>query len=195
MTQVQLLDLAAAHRRTALLARVHARLGFIWNVGGRHRRYKFHSVFGPSAAATDIYRDVLTAPVDSLIDDGYNVAIFAYGQTGSGKTFTMAGSEDSAGIAALVFRHVFEGRGGGSGAGGAAEGDSGDAAAAATDEGGVDEDGGGSGLKGAAPASISLSIMEIYNEVVYDLLNNRAKVELKTAKGSAGGPPSASTSL
>ena len=57
----------------------------------RPKAYKFHSVFGPSANSAEIYRDVLTAPVDSLMDDGYNVAIFAYGQTGSGKTFTMAG--------------------------------------------------------------------------------------------------------
>jgi hypothetical protein len=129
------------------------------------KAYKFHSVFGPTASATDIYRDVLTAPVDCLLDDGYNVAIFAYGQTGSGKTFTMAGSDDSLGIASLVFRHIFEGSG---------------------------SLGGESGTN--APA-ISLSIMEIYNEVVYDLLNNRSKVDMKTAKSSADSAISSGSTL
>ena len=120
------------------------------------KAYKFNSVFGPTALATDIYRDVLTAPVESLLCDGHNVAIFAYGQTGSGKTFTMAGAPDSPGIASLVFRHIF--------------------AARDTDSTiGTD----------TAPQSgptARLSIMEIYKEVVYDLLNNRARVELKTEK-------------
>ena len=117
------------------------------------KAYKFNNVFGPAAAATEIYRDVLTEPVESLLSDGYSVAIFAYGQTGSGKTFTMAGAPDSPGIASLVFAHMF---------------------ADAADRGGV-----------YAPPMMKLSIMEIYKEVVYDLLNNRARVELKTGKGAS----------
>jgi hypothetical protein len=126
------------------------------------KAYKFNSVFGPSAAATEIYHDVLTAPVDSLLSDGYSVAIFAYGQTGSGKTFTMAGAPDSPGIASLVFAHIFA-------------------------ENNADQ----SALPGQP--SIKLSIMEIYKEVVYDLLNNRARVELKTGKAAKDAASSGST--
>jgi hypothetical protein len=127
------------------------------------KAYKFNNVFGPVASATDIYRDVLTTPVDSLLCDGYNVAIFAYGQTGSGKTFTMAGGPESPGIASLVFRHIFEARGG-----------------MATPR------------DGSSPPIARLSIMEIYKEVVYDLLNDRARVELKTVKATKRPASSAS---
>eukprot|EP01052_Picozoa_sp_SAG31_P028100 SAG31_NODE_2683_length_5256_cov_6.529184_2_plen_801_part_00 len=145
------------------------------------KAYKFHSVFGPAASATDIYSEVLTTPVDNLLEDGYNVAIFAYGQTGSGKTFTMAGSEDgsSAGIAAMVFRHIFGARGSETEDGLVAEDPGKNSTVQA---GGADSSGGSP----AEPPAISLSIMEIYNEVVYDLLNARAKVEMKTAKGPCG---------
>lgn len=125
------------------------------------KAYKFNSVFGPSAAATEIYRGVLTEPVGSLLSDGYSVAIFAYGQTGSGKTFTMAGAPDSPGIASLVFDHIFA----------------------------ENED----ARESSRPVDIKLSIMEIYKEVVYDLLNNRARVELKTGKGANDAPSSGSS--
>ncbi len=127
------------------------------------KAYKFNNVFGPSSAATEIYDNVLTEPVDSLLSDGYSVAIFAYGQTGSGKTFTMAGAPDSPGIASLVFAHIFS-------------------------ETQVDHTAGRSGQ-----LNIKLSIMEIYKEVVYDLLNNRARVELKTGKGAKDAPSSGSS--
>jgi TolA-binding protein len=127
------------------------------------KAYKFNNVFGPSSAATEIYDNVLTEPVDSLLSDGYSVAIFAYGQTGSGKTFTMAGAPDSPGIASLVFAHIFS-------------------------ETQADYSPGPSGQ-----LNIKLSIMEIYKEVVYDLLNNRARVELKTGKGAKDAPSSGSS--
>ena len=127
------------------------------------KAYKFNSVFGPSSSATEIYDNVLTEPVDSLLSDGYSVAIFAYGQTGSGKTFTMAGAKDSPGIASLVFAHIFS-------------------------ENQSDRGAGSSGQ-----VNTKLSIMEIYKEVVYDLLNNRARVELKTGKGAKDAPSSGSS--
>uniref|UniRef100_A0A4W3K0F7 Kinesin-like protein n=1 Tax=Callorhinchus milii TaxID=7868 RepID=A0A4W3K0F7_CALMI len=54
------------------------------------KKYTFDMVFGPSAKQIDVYRSVVYPILDEVIM-GYNCTIFAYGQTGSGKTFTMEG--------------------------------------------------------------------------------------------------------
>ncbi|TRY98776.1 hypothetical protein DNTS_014433 [Danionella cerebrum] len=52
--------------------------------------YTFDKVFGPAAKQIDVYRSVVCPILDEVIM-GYNCTIFAYGQTGTGKTFTMEG--------------------------------------------------------------------------------------------------------
>ncbi|KAK2824688.1 hypothetical protein Q5P01_021863 [Channa striata] len=47
-------------------------------------------VFGPAAKQIDVYRSVVCPILDEVIM-GYNCTVFAYGQTGTGKTFTMEG--------------------------------------------------------------------------------------------------------
>ncbi|KAF3827764.1 hypothetical protein GH733_000999 [Mirounga leonina] len=47
-------------------------------------------VFGASTKQIDVYRSVVCPILDEVIM-GYNCTIFAYGQTGTGKTFTMEG--------------------------------------------------------------------------------------------------------
>ncbi|KAM4851564.1 kinesin-like protein KIF11 isoform 2-T3 [Thomomys bottae] len=47
-------------------------------------------VFGASTKQIDVYRSVVCPILDEVIL-GYNCTIFAYGQTGTGKTFTMEG--------------------------------------------------------------------------------------------------------
>uniref|UniRef100_W5U7P9 Kinesin-like protein KIF11 n=1 Tax=Ictalurus punctatus TaxID=7998 RepID=W5U7P9_ICTPU len=54
------------------------------------KMYTFDMVFGPSAKQIDVYRSVVYPILDEVIM-GYNCTIFAYGQTGTGKTFTMEG--------------------------------------------------------------------------------------------------------
>ncbi|XP_077586489.1 kinesin-like protein KIF11 isoform X2 [Stigmatopora nigra] len=54
------------------------------------KKYTFDMVFGPSAKQIDVYRSVVCPILDEVIM-GYNCTIFAYGQTGTGKTFTMEG--------------------------------------------------------------------------------------------------------
>uniref|UniRef100_A0AAR2KIA7 Kinesin-like protein n=1 Tax=Pygocentrus nattereri TaxID=42514 RepID=A0AAR2KIA7_PYGNA len=54
------------------------------------KMYTFDMVFGPSAKQIDVYRSVVCPILDEVIM-GYNCTIFAYGQTGTGKTFTMEG--------------------------------------------------------------------------------------------------------
>uniref|UniRef100_A0A3Q2YCB9 Kinesin-like protein n=1 Tax=Hippocampus comes TaxID=109280 RepID=A0A3Q2YCB9_HIPCM len=54
------------------------------------KTYTFDMVFGPAAKQIDVYRSVVCPILDEVIM-GYNCTIFAYGQTGTGKTFTMEG--------------------------------------------------------------------------------------------------------
>ncbi|XP_051579257.1 kinesin-like protein KIF11 [Myxocyprinus asiaticus] len=54
------------------------------------KTYTFDMVFGPSAKQIDVYRSVVCPILDEVIM-GYNCTVFAYGQTGTGKTFTMEG--------------------------------------------------------------------------------------------------------
>ncbi|XP_051882851.1 kinesin-like protein KIF11 [Pristis pectinata] len=54
------------------------------------KKYTFDMVFGPAAKQIDVYKSVVYPILDEVIM-GYNCTIFAYGQTGTGKTFTMEG--------------------------------------------------------------------------------------------------------
>uniref|UniRef100_A0AAQ5WYC2 Kinesin-like protein n=1 Tax=Amphiprion ocellaris TaxID=80972 RepID=A0AAQ5WYC2_AMPOC len=54
------------------------------------KTYTFDMVFGPAAKQIDVYRSVVCPILDEVIM-GYNCTVFAYGQTGTGKTFTMEG--------------------------------------------------------------------------------------------------------
>ncbi|XP_029465778.1 kinesin-like protein KIF11 [Rhinatrema bivittatum] len=54
------------------------------------KTYTFDMVFGPQAKQIDVYRSVVCPILDEVIM-GYNCTVFAYGQTGTGKTFTMEG--------------------------------------------------------------------------------------------------------
>ncbi|KAI8341360.1 kinesin motor domain-containing protein [Chlamydoabsidia padenii] len=52
--------------------------------------YSFDRVFGPEAKQEELYQEV-AQPILEQVLLGYNCTIFAYGQTGSGKTYTMEG--------------------------------------------------------------------------------------------------------
>ncbi|KAM6956574.1 kinesin-like protein KIF11 [Aplochiton taeniatus] len=54
------------------------------------KTYTFDMVFGPAAKQIEVYRSVVYPILDEVIM-GYNCTVFAYGQTGTGKTFTMEG--------------------------------------------------------------------------------------------------------
>ncbi|XP_065528004.1 kinesin-like protein KIF11 [Lathamus discolor] len=54
------------------------------------KTYTFDMVFGGQAKQIDVYRSVVCPILDEVIM-GYNCTVFAYGQTGTGKTFTMEG--------------------------------------------------------------------------------------------------------
>ncbi|XP_012689681.1 kinesin-like protein KIF11 [Clupea harengus] len=58
------------------------------------KTYTFDMVFGPSAKQIEVYRSVLCPILDEVML-GYNCTVFAYGQTGTGKTFTMEGERST----------------------------------------------------------------------------------------------------
>ncbi|XP_053548390.1 kinesin-like protein KIF11 [Bombina bombina] len=60
------------------------------------KNYTFDMVFGPSAKQIEVYRSVVCPILDEVIM-GYNCTVFAYGQTGTGKTFTMEGERSADG--------------------------------------------------------------------------------------------------
>nr|AAH82827.1 LOC397908 protein [Xenopus laevis] len=72
---------------------VYVRTGGINDKLGK-KTYTFDMVFGPAAKQIDVYRSVVCPILDEVIM-GYNCTIFAYGQTGTGKTFTMEGERSS----------------------------------------------------------------------------------------------------
>uniref|UniRef100_K3X6A3 Kinesin-like protein n=1 Tax=Globisporangium ultimum (strain ATCC 200006 / CBS 805.95 / DAOM BR144) TaxID=431595 RepID=K3X6A3_GLOUD len=90
--------------------------------------------------------DDIARPTVEKALQGYNGTIFAYGQTGSGKTHTMMGSGDDHGIIPLMNLDIFERVG----------------AAQRADP--------------ALKFLVTVSFLEIYNEVIKDLLNPSDKV-------------------
>ena len=81
-------------------------------------------------------------PLTASVLDGYNVCIFAYGQTGSGKTYTMDGSKDNPGVIHRSLHAIFERI--------------------------KEELSGGDNL---LTYELKLSMLEIYNETIRDLLD------------------------
>ena len=112
----------------------------------------YDGVLGTQASQADVYEAV--ADCAESVVAGYNSTLFAYGQTGSGKTHTMFGPEDDArifapgpvpevaGVIPRAVRAVFEG------------------AAQLL----------GSGE--AASVSVFCSFVQVYNETLYDLLQD-----------------------
>uniref|UniRef100_A0A8C3RP43 Kinesin-like protein n=1 Tax=Chelydra serpentina TaxID=8475 RepID=A0A8C3RP43_CHESE len=73
----------------------HARKEVSIRTGGvtdktARKTYTFDMVFGAQAKQIEVYRNVVCPILDEVIM-GYNCTVFAYGQTGTGKTFTMEG--------------------------------------------------------------------------------------------------------
>jgi len=69
------------------------------DIKGGPKTFEFNKVFGVKSKQEDIFEELRTL-VDSFLD-GHTVCVFAYGQTGCGKTFTMEGNDDDGNAANL----------------------------------------------------------------------------------------------
>lgn len=59
----------------------------------KHHEFNFDSVLNPSRTQEELY-EAAGRKIINFFCDGYNATIFAYGQSGSGKTFSMLGPEE-----------------------------------------------------------------------------------------------------
>jgi flagellar motility protein MotE (MotC chaperone) len=120
--------------------------------------FRFNRVFDPSATQEDVYRPVVAPLIDTFLS-GINCTILAYGQTGSGKTWTMCGGSKykTRGLIPRAIGDIF------------AELEKAERITASV------------ATPGAPPSEevripgvkMHVSYMEIYNENVYDLLDDR----------------------
>ena len=119
----------------------------------KQQSFHFDKVFTESSTQKEIFEEI--RPVLQSALDGDNVCIFAYGATGSGKTFTMQGpiynSNEITEFSGVLPRSA---------------------------EFILNEFARKIKIENGKNASIELSACEIYNENVYDLLNNKSQVIL-----------------
>ena len=72
----------------------------------RDKQYAFDYAFGPETKQQKVYESTTQFLIDGVLD-GYNATVFAYGATGAGKTFTMLGTDTEPGIMVLTLRDLF----------------------------------------------------------------------------------------
>ena len=95
--------------------------------------------------------------------DGYNGTVFAYGQTGSGKTFTMVGPNDDnnaklQGIIPRAFKHIFD--------------------EIESKKNDISDD-------TSSDFLVRCSFIEIYNDLIKDLLNRKSSSNLNDFDSSS----------
>lgn len=113
-------------------------------VANQNNSFKFDHVFGERASQQDVF-DKCGLPICDKVLEGFNGCIFAYGMTGAGKTYTMTGPGSSEsyvdrGICMRTASYLFA------------------QAARVSRE------------RGSDSISIRVSVLEIYNESLTDLL-------------------------
>eukprot|EP01137_Pigoraptor_chileana_P029227 Opistho-2@14166 len=125
--------------------------------GKREKSYAFDYVAGEQSSQADVFQKVAQDVVSRCLQ-GYNGTIFVYGQTGSGKTHTMFGTHESEGIVPRAIDRIFEQIG---------------KARLSEDEQNID-------------VTCHLTMLEIYNECIYDLLgdaNQKLALRESASKG------------
>ena len=141
--------------------------------GAPPRGFKFDGCFGDEASQADIYESAAAPIVDGVMR-GYNGTILAYGQTGSGKTHTMRGDDDDADP--VRASRVAEGKAGD---------DDDDAGVIPRALGRIFAEKARLEAAGAADVSVSVSYLQIYCEIVHDLLEPQA-TNLSIREGADG---------
>lgn len=121
---------------------------------GRTANFTFHHVFDGAATQVDVWSSV-SSRVERGVRSRLNTCLMAYGQTGSGKTHTMFGElacSEGEGIAFRTLRST---------------------ASILRDKAAKDKD-----FKSSL--SIEFSFLEVYNENVYDLLDEHSHIHFTT---------------
>lgn len=136
------------------------------------KSFSFDKIWGPDSHQLGVFQDV--EPLALSVVDGYNACIFAYGQTGSGKTYTMEGGSGSdRGISFRTIEKVFnllnyrvikQ-----------------DAIVRKMQDSQKNGNMAAEDVQGAFTFSIKVSMLEIYNDAVYDILLKPNKRRKKTA--------------
>jgi len=124
----------------------------------RERQYAFDYAFGPETKQQKVYESTTQFLIDGVLN-GYNATVFAYGATGAGKTFTMLGSESEPGIMVLTLRDLF------------------------SQCRNVENDP-SSGIK----YKVTISYLEVYNELIRDLLTPSSSEFLDLREDPIKGP-------
>eukprot|EP01013_Petalomonas_cantuscygni_P008339 TRINITY_DN21055_c0_g1_i1.p1 TRINITY_DN21055_c0_g1~~TRINITY_DN21055_c0_g1_i1.p1 ORF type:complete len:1427 (+),score=130.29 TRINITY_DN21055_c0_g1_i1:164-4282(+) len=124
----------------------------------RKHEFTFNFVFDETDSQVDVFNEAVAEYIDYILD-GSDVTIFAYGQTGSGKTFTVLGDvavRETLGICvgSGIFLRLL------------------------TDLFRFRDQ-----MAGKMEFALSIAIVEVYNEVIFDLLSSRRKVELREMGG------------
>jgi DNA repair exonuclease SbcCD ATPase subunit len=139
------------------------------SIGGS-KSFAFDRVFDMNATSDDVYVTLGQPLADSFLA-GYHASTIAYGQTGAGKTFTMTALLRD--TVQEIFCRLAEEEGEASHSSvGASPSSTGMAAAAPTP---------------TPPFTMSLTVLEVYNEAVGDLLSRHAGQPSATSIGSGGG--------
>lgn len=110
------------------------------------KKYDFDYIFGQKSLQQEVYEEV-SLLIQSMLR-GNNICIISYGQTCTGKTYTIQGPNGNPGIAMRAARELFD----------------------IFNLQDKDKE----NKKNLANSKLSLSIIEIYNENIYNLLNEDA---------------------
>ncbi|MEW5306630.1 MAG: hypothetical protein WDW36_009084 [Sanguina aurantia] len=162
-------------------------------------KHRYDTVFGPDSCNSEVFETV-GRPFISPALDGLNGTIFAYGVTSSGKTHTMMGGPNEPGLVPRIIRDTFahaaaitsaaSPHNGGSAAPGPGRGSAAGTGCSGAFGAGCSS-GGASGRTGCSTGdavcySFRLSMMEVYNEVLNDLLEP-ANLNLQLREGAGRG--------
>ncbi|MPC09302.1 Chromosome-associated kinesin KIF4B [Portunus trituberculatus] len=124
---------------------------------GSEKTFNYDGVLEEDAGQEEVYLQAV-APVVSRVKEGYNATVLAYGQTGSGKTYTMGTSphisKENEGILQRVLQEFLS----------------------------VDENE-PPGDECSSPHRLTMSMVEIYSETVFDLLALKNELKIKNEIG------------
>ncbi|XP_049279713.1 kinesin-like protein KIF19 [Anopheles funestus] len=92
MVTVRIRPLSDSSETNCIQAQPNRSCSLLFDDGTRNKpkKYNYDCVFGEASTQDEVYT-VAVAPLVQDVLNGYNAAVFAYGATGSGKTHTMLG--------------------------------------------------------------------------------------------------------